>query len=200
MLGLHGYNGIPHIKGENYDIKQENGQVRLNFHAKTKEEEEIPFENMHLLLRSNKKIKLQNVYRSIVKYALSVIDTSEMGHFHDTIEWIFGRKTIAVLPKIALLEVPSFFNKQPQIITYKRTADDRMLPYLVTEFHFGHLVFVAIVPSCDMDDADFTKSADYEYFWTTFKHFSANKGWEFKDYSSDVDDTFTTHLNMKQRG
>ena len=156
------------------------------------------FNNIYSLWGSKQKIKLQNVYRSIVKYALSVIDASEMSHFHDTIEWIFGRKAIPVLPKIAMLEVPSFYDKQPQIIIYKRAVDNRFLPYLVTEFHFGYLVFVAIIPSCDMDDADYAKSSDYRYFWATFKHFSANNGWDFKDLSSDVDDTFTTNLSFRQ--
>lgn len=197
MMGLHGYNGVPHIKGENFDIKQEDGQVKLNFYARTEEEEKMPVENIHLSLCSNRKIRLQNVYRSIVKYSLSVVDTTEMTHFHDTVEWIFGRKSITTLPKIAMLEVPSFFNNQPHIITYNRTVDDRKLPYLVTEFHFCHLVFVVIVPSCDMDDVDFTKDTDYQYFWKTFKHFSANEGWMFKDFSSDVDNTFTTNLNLR---
>lgn len=198
MMGLRGYNSIPHIKGENFDIKQEDGQVKLNYYASAEEEKGMPIEDMHLPLRSNQKIKLQNVYRSIVKYALSVIDAEEMTHFRDTVEWIFGRKTIEKLPVIATLQVPSFYKKQPHIIVYKRNVEDRSLPYLVTEFHFGHLVFVAIVPSSDMDDADFTNKEDYQRFWHTFNHFSSTSGWEFKDYSSDVDDTFTTNLNISK--
>lgn len=198
MMGLRGYNGIPHIKGENFDVKHEDGQIKMNYYASAEEEKEMPIEDMHLSLRSKQKIKLQNVYRSIVKYALSVIDAEEMTHFRDTVEWIFGRKTIEKLPVIATLQVPSFYKKQPHIIVYKRNVEDRGLPYLVTEFHFGHLVFVAIVPSCDMDDSDFTNKEDYQRFWHTFKHFSSTSGWEFKDYSSDVDDTFTTNLNISK--
>lgn len=199
MSGLRGYNGIPHMKGENFDIKQEDGQVKLNFQASTEEEEKMPIENLHLPLRSKQKIRLQNVYRSIVKYALSVLDDVDMEHFHDTIEWIFQRKVIDALPKVALLEVPNFFSRQPRIITYKRLTDDRHLPFLVTELHFLHLVFVAIVPASDMDAVDFTGEGDYQNFWQTFKHFSSNNGWHFMDYSSDKEDTFTTNLNISKR-
>ena len=199
MFGMKGYNGIPHIKGENFDIKQEGGQVKINFHASTEEEEKMPVEKMHLPLRSNQKIRLQNVYRSIVKYALSVIDSKEMGHFRETIEWIFQRKAIAALPKIATLEVPSFFKSQPSIILYTRKTDDKQLPYMVVEFRFAYLVFVAIVPASDRDDLTFTDEADYNRFWQTFKHYSRNQGWQFKDFSSDVEDTFTTDLNIFKR-
>ena len=199
IMGMRGYNGIPHIKGDNFDIKQEDGQVKLNFIASTEEEEKMPVENMHLPLNSKQKIRLQNVYRSIVKYALSVLDASEMSHFTDTIEWIFQKMRIDKLPKVAMLEVPSFYNQQPQIIVYRRKNDDKRLPYLVVEFHFAHLVFVAIVPKTDMDAIDFMNENEYQYFWKTFKHFSSNTGWQFKDFSSDIDDTFITNLNIVQR-
>lgn len=199
IMGMRGYNGIPHIKGDNFDIKQENGQVKLNYIASSEEEENMPIENMHLPLHSKQKIRLQNVYRSIVKYALSVLDASEMSHFTDTIEWIFQKKRIDKLPKVAMLEVPSFYNQQPQIIVYRRKKDDKRLPYLVVEFHFAHFVFVAIVPKTDMDDVDFMNGNEYLHFWKTFKHFSSNTGWQFKDFSSDIDDTFTTNLNIVQR-
>lgn len=199
MLGMRGYNGIPHIKGENFDIKQEDGQVKINFHASTEEEERMPVEKMHLPLRSNQRIRLQNVYRSMVKYALSVIDAKEMCHFRDTVEWIFQRNPISVLPQIAILEVPAFYNSQPSIILYTRKTDDKKLPYMVVEFRFAYLVFVAIVPACNKDSLDFTAEADYNRFWQTFKHFSRNQGWRFKDFSSDVDDKFTTDLNILKR-
>lgn len=199
MAGLRGYNGIPHIKGDNFDIKQEDGHVKLNFQASTEEEEKMPVENLQLTLRSKQKIRLQNVYRSIVKYTLSVLNETDMVHFHATVEWIFQRKEIKALPKVALLEVPIFFNRQPRIITYKRTTDDYHLPFLVTEFHFLHLVFVVIVPASDMDAVDFTDEGDYQKFWQVFKHFSSSKGWQFKDFSSDEEDTFTTNLNITKK-
>ena len=54
-------------------------------------------------------------------------------------------------------------------------------------------------PSGGGDDLTFTDEADYNRFWQTFKHYSRNQGWQFKDFSSDVEDTFTTDLNIFKR-
>lgn len=48
--------------------------------------------------------------------SLTLIDAEETTHFRNTVECIFGRKTIEKLPVIATLQVLSFYKKQPHII------------------------------------------------------------------------------------
>jgi hypothetical protein len=184
-----------HLKGANYEIKRDSSGV---YHIDYKLETDSPSEeelNAPLLLKSTEMISLQNIYRSLAKYALSVIDRTQLCFFENTISWINGETSITVLPKIAVLVEYALFSEHPKIVLYQRRANNNKLPYCVCEFHFTCLTFVAIIPLSNQDNCDFTDIADYEDFWKAFKHYQ-NMEWKFVDFSDDVKRIFKMKINF----
>ncbi|HCN8864526.1 TPA: hypothetical protein N6625_004711, partial [Escherichia coli] len=71
-------------------------------------------------LHFHQKIRKQNIYKSLVKFALSVInDRKDLYEFNETIEWIRSpTKFYEKLPKIAILKNYQLYHKEPSLIVY----------------------------------------------------------------------------------
>lgn len=199
FYGLHGYSGVPKIKGKNFEFTKEDDKLNLKYYEAEDKGEVETEGKMNLNLQSNSKIKMQNIYRCLVKYGLSIMPTVLMSHFKDTIEWLFGRKSLPQSAPVAMLFEPGFFDKQPRIVEYIRKNDNKQLPYCVIEFHFLHIVMVAIVPFCQADDRSFTDKEDFDRFWKFFGHFSALNNWRMLNLVDDVPNIFSINLDIEER-
>lgn len=137
-----------------------------------------------VLLESNSKLKEVNIYKTLCKYALSVIDSNELQHFEKTIEWInTDNEQKIILPKIAHLIANPLYVDTPVMSLYIRKDDDYTHPHVVAEFKFKSLIFVYILPFSSKDKQDFIKTENYNLFWKTFKHYNSIKEWVFSDFS-----------------
>lgn len=139
---------------------------------------------------------MQDIYKTLCKYSLSVIDSSVLPQFQDTISWINGKITIAKLPKVAILSSYNFFKTHPSLIVYLRQDGNTDLPYAVGEFHYTFLTFVFIIPLTKSDSKDFTDQKDYDVFWDFFKHYSMTKDWDYRNFSDNTKRKFTLNLNF----
>jgi len=156
-------------------------------------------EGLKTKLQSDQPIVSQNVYKSLCKYFLSVIDKKYLHHFKQTIDWINGNTQLKKLPKIANALSNRIFSTQPKLSYYLRKDDDKDLPYAVGVFYFTTMIFVFIVPATDQDDKEFIEQTDFENFWKTFSLFDKIEGWERVDFSSNKPREFIVNLNIKNK-
>lgn len=193
FFSVKGKNGIPKLKGKNFEIYN-NGEGKIEIkHFLNEEEENDPnFDNSKIQLETNQNIVFQNIYRTLAKYALSVIDKQSLNNFENTIRWINQEFDGEKLPKIAMLTSYDLFCNHPQLIIYKLKKDHDSLPHAVAEFRFTFLTFAFIIPFSSKDKIDYSNEEDFNNFWKFFKHYNSVKGWKF----SKIDDTTPKKLKM----
>jgi hypothetical protein len=200
FYGIKGKEKIPEIKppdlkkgegivkdGEkNFGIKNNGDGVNLMYYHTDNTESTIGDEfPLNLNLRSDKEIIDQNLYKTLCKYALSMIGSEYLPLFTETIKWLNGTKEIERLPKVALLVTNQLYDKHPQMTLFIRKKVHDKLPFLVAQFNFTAFTFVFIIPFCSSDKKDFLNNSDYDFFWDTFKHYSRLIGWRFLNFSGN---------------
>ena len=193
---IRGKNGIPKLKGKNFEIetkKEETIKIKILSEEKTAVSDCNDFQ---VRLETTENITTQNIYKTLSKYALGVIDRTQIVNFKDTIEWINGKKNIDNLPKIAILTSYDLFSARPKIMVYLRKNEDNKLPYAVAEFRFTYLIFVYIIPNSNKDTTDFTQDNNFEYFWDFFKHYSSIQDWSFQKMNDNTIRPFVMNLNI----
>jgi len=201
FFGIRGKEGIPKLKGRNFELSNE-GQIEIKHYADSEEEvEKAKTKNItdtKFRLETFDNIVMQDIYRTLCKYALSVIDASLLPQFQDTIDWINRKSSIPKLPKVAILASYNFFKTHPSLIVYLRQDNNIELPYAIGEFHYTFLTFAFIIPLTKADKKDFTNDSDYGNFWNFFKHYSMTKEWDYRNFSDDTKRKFTLNLNFKK--
>jgi hypothetical protein len=193
---IKGKNGLPSHSGANFKIENSNDGLKIIYSVEEVidiSEDIIPDE---IPLISNRKISKQNVYRTLVKYFLSVIDKSQLIYFNETIKWINGGHSYNKLPLVARIDFIKVA-EQPTLVYYIRKIDDDTLPYAVAEFHFALYKICYIIPGSSMDKTDFTNPNNYQHFRKNFKHHYDAKGWSFEDFSDDQRRTLQQNLKVE---
>lgn len=197
IYDVKGKGGSKKFKGENFDLKKEE-TIHLTF----KSDEDRPKEfsmPYSIKLETHDPITLQNIYKCLTKYFLSVIDDKYLPHFSKTIEWINGKAQLEQLPRIGEMISYHAFTAQPKLVFYIRKDADKSLPFAVGEFYFTCKIFAFIIPLTDQDDKDFTDPNDFDNYWQNFQHFKKSKGWAFMDYSNNKARKFILNLNFELR-
>jgi hypothetical protein len=193
---IRGKNGIPKLKGKNFEIEIKNEET-ITIDILSDEEIAVSDCNdFQVRLETTENITTQNIYKTLSKYALGVIDRTQIVNFKDTIEWINSKKNIDNLPKIAILTSYDLFSARPKIMVYLRKNEDNKLPYAVAEFRFTYLIFVYIIPNSNKDTTDFTQDNNFEYFWDFFKHYSSIQDWSFQKMNDNTIRPFVMNLNI----
>jgi hypothetical protein len=150
-----------------------------------------------VLLESNNKLKEVNIYKTLCKYALSVIDSNELQYFEKTINWINTNNEQEInLPKIAHMIANPMFVDTPVLSLYIRKDNDYTHPHLVAEFKFKSLIFVYILPFSSKDKQNFIDNKEYNLFWKTFKHYNNIKDWIFYDFSDIKEKKYQFRMRM----
>lgn len=189
-----GKKGIPKFKGKNFEIKNEQ---TITIDILSDEEIAVPDCNdFQVRLDTTEKITTQNIYKTLSKYALGVIDRTQIVNFEDTIEWINGKRNIDNLPKVAILSSYDLFSTHPKLTVYLRKSKDNKLPYAVAEFRFTYLTFVYIIPNSNKDTIDFTQDDNFNYFWNFFKHYSLLPNWHFYKMNNNTPQLFVMNLKF----
>lgn len=198
VFGIKGKNGVPKLKGKNFEIEN-TGKIEIKQILTDEEINDPNRDDFKLRLESTQNITPQNIYKTLSKYALSVIDRAQIVNFTETIKWINGTKNIDQLPKVAMLTSYDLFTTHPLLIVYLRKTDESKLPYAVAEFRFTFLTFVFIIPNSDKDSTDFTQDENYKHFWDFFKHYSSTPNWKFERMDDSKARPFAMNLNFEAK-
>lgn len=192
-------NKVPTIKGKNFEYKNlGNKNIELVFtSADPQIDTTTPPEN--ILLIFNETLIQQDIYKALVKYALSVIEKINDEVFKNTIVWLRTSEYKNALPKIGVLASYALFKDEPTISVYLRKNDDKSIPYAVGEFHFTFLTFVFIIPTFSSIENEFIQDSEYKHFWEYFKHFDLSKDFKFEDFSNKDNHEVRFNLTFEQR-
>lgn len=208
FFGVKGKEKVPEIKepakfpipenGKNVSIKND-GTIEIKYFQTDEDEKAQDGLPLHFPLRLGENVIDQNIYKTLCKYALSVIDSEYIRFFSETVNWLNGKKNVSKLPKVGLLVTNSFYNPHPRLAIYRRKIADKKLPFLVGELSFTALTFSFIIPFCSEDETDFLQKVDYMYYWNTFKHYRLSKGWQPLDLSDANKKQLKMNLNFELR-
>jgi hypothetical protein len=196
-------NKIPTIKGKNFEYKNlGNRNISLQIiddgTNTFPDDQSTPPNN--LILKYNEKIIKQNIYKVLVKYALSVIDSSMLSKFKNTVLWLREKDNFkSNLPKIGVLASYEMFKDKPLLSVYIRKTENKNTPYAVAELHFTFLTFVYIIPLFSDDEKEFTSNDEYEHFWKFFKHYDLIKDFKFESFTDSIDREVQFVLNFVQK-
>ena len=192
---------ISTIKGKNFTFSydcinnEEHLTIKLKSDNDTSNQLDPP---TNIPLEFNEKITLQNIYKSLVKFSLSVIDNTYLDKFKKTVEWITTNQFFDALPKIAILSSYHAFTIQPEMIVYLRSNNNINIPYAVGEFRCTYLIFAFIIPTFDEDSPLFLSENEYQEFWSTFTHYHNFPNWQFQDFSNFENKEFIFNMNFQK--
>lgn len=196
LFGIKGKNGIPKLKGKNFEIEN-NGTIEIKHFLTDEELSDSDRDDFKVRLETNQDITAQNIYRTLSKYALGVINKDQLEYFKETIEWINGEKNFDDLPQIGLLTSYELFSSHPKMMVHLRKNDNYDLPFAVVELRFTFLTFVYIIPKSNKDAIDFAEPDSFKKFWKFFKHYNSVKNWRFIDLNDSTAKKFSMTLNFE---
>ncbi|EJM8712402.1 hypothetical protein [Klebsiella pneumoniae] len=152
-------------------------------------------------LHFHQKIRKQNIYKSLVKFALSVInDRKDLYEFNETIEWIRSpTKFYEKLPKIAILKNYQLYHKEPSLIVYLSKNKKQNLPYAVGEFHYTFLTYIFIIPLFKSNEIAFSQQTNFDGYINFFPQFKRLDGWDFEDFSDYEEKEFVLNMILTQQ-
>ncbi len=147
-------------------------------------------------LDSDEKITLQNIYKSLVKFALSCIETEYLEGFKETLNWIADENLFKEnLPKVAVLLNPEKLESHPSIIIHIRNDDDTTLPYAVGEFHYTTFVYVFIIPTFNEKEIEI----DFNKFKGFFSYYQFDKlPWVFNEFNDSTPRKLSLKINFEK--
>jgi hypothetical protein len=192
-------NNIPKMKGKNFQYFKDEEDEKLSIMIQENNEYNKSEPPKNILLKTGNKIKIQNIYKTLCKFSLSVIDEKYIKDFDETIDWLYGKKEIAQLPKIAVLNDYHFFTKVPDITLYCRNNNRKDIPYIIGEFKFTYYMYIFIIPFSKEDEKDFLDENDYSNFLECFQHVKNIKKFNYLNFSSNIEKELNFNINFEQR-
>ena len=191
-------NNIPKVKGRNFEYINAGNKTIILKHCPKDDSEKNDFPN-RIPLEFYDKITLQNIYKALSKFALSIVPIEYFKNFEKTTSWIRNDQFTEKLPKVGILRsYGPFFNKHPQMTVYIRQTTNNEIPYAVGEFHFTFLIFVFIIPTFDENEKNYFTQPEYDSFLNCFKHYQGMKNWSFEDYSNNEDKEIIFNMIFEQ--
>lgn len=185
FYGIQGKKGkIHHKYGGNYELeRKDNNSLNLKVRLTDEEIASLPKDKLDSLeLCSHQEVAMQDVYRSLVKYALGILQPEYMKEFKNTIEWLLGSRDVEQLPFVRMEILPNYVEK-PKVIVMLRKSCDESLPYAVAEIHIINIRFLLLIPLCDERDKPFLENEYWERFISVFKMYKIIT-WQIKNFSS----------------
>lgn len=195
LHGVKGKGGRKSYTGKNYVLQHGGNGDNLSIVARGTTAN-TPTSGFTLQLQNA--VSLQNAYKCLVKFFLSVVDEHHLPLFEDTIRWLNGSVQIDHLPRIAFGIWPHEVNEQPKLAVQICRISDSRLPLAVGELLFTAYKIVFIVPFAGNRNQRFITDEEYAQFWHLFPHYRSLQEVAFYDWSSplkqEVEINFSTGL------
>lgn len=149
ICNIKGKNGARKVKTETVDIYDQHGILTLAPHnmngSSIKYDSEgvgsLDF-SLHMKYHPHRP---QNVYKCLVKYALSVMDTDDVANFGKAITWITSNNLfIRQLPKVICYE--TIFHLQPRCSVFIRNERNDKFPFAFSIVEFANIGYCFMIP------------------------------------------------------
>lgn len=153
-----------------------------------------------IALDSDEKIILQNIYKALVKFALSCIDKEYLESFKKTLEWVTNENIFKEhLPQVAVLLNPEKLVSHPSITIHIRKDNDNNLPYAIGEFHYTTFLYVFIIPTFNEIEKDFSEKSNFNKFKEFFSYYNFdNLPWVFNNLSDSISRKLSLKINFEE--
>lgn len=182
LYSIKGKGGKKSLKNERFKIEKVNNVFTINL-----------FEGITNLEMLQKEIRLEKLgqfypnklYKSLVKYFISVIDTHQLEYFQNSINWIMEKETErrANLPFVGIRINLNEVYYHPMISTFIRFSSNEKIPFAFCEFKFTVFTFLFIIPFSSKDQPEiWTKNKTIRSLKNVY-YFNANDNWTFQDFS-----------------
>lgn len=179
LLGVKGKTGLPSIKYIDGEIRHRDGTPVISAKKITVTENEVVVN-----FGGFRKFVPAKMYKALCKITLSAIEDEHLEGLEDTIRWVRNDSDEALLPKVALNIIKISDESPFSVTTFIRKNDNYSIPHVVSEFRFGSLVYVYILPFSRRDRSSFVEDLDFERYWGFFGIFNRVSGWTFRSYQS----------------
>ena len=179
FMSLRGKNGLVKIKDDSFALYEDSsGTIHIDLF-----EQEVP-ELKHWKFEQNgdefkwifthpQMLNPQDVYRAVVKYAIGVMEETELPHFKETITWVRKMRSATDLPRLSFyLDKNPKSEEKPCITVFFRKNEDKSLPYCFVELQVSGVVIFGVIPFCDQDDRTFSKDEDWIHLMDVVKIFN----------------------------
>jgi hypothetical protein len=175
FYGTRGKKGIPHLKFKNGEVFQLKLEGSDEYTFVIASQDVIETENgLIVTLKDNQKVNNLKIFKSLCKYAISVLPAEELPAFESTINWLFLDPEIGEEEQqfyIAKMYGQSY-TEHPQLSLYTRIKEvDPEWPHVVVEFKLGTLHLVFILPFSKKDTSSFNLETDFKKILQLFKHY-----------------------------
>ncbi|WP_026968203.1 HNH endonuclease [Algoriphagus terrigena] len=155
-------------------------------------------QSLNLKLKTNSSFIPQDVYRSLVKMIINVLDNPELASVQRTIDWVNGNFSAGLLPNIMIAQSHDFYVNDPMLVTYRRRINEHAFPHVVGEFRFTDISLCFVVPFSDNDRRTFIRNSDFKKFWNDFEECRSKTSWMETSFSSKS--PRRTVINFKLEG
>lgn len=195
--GIQGKGGKKSFVSSDFEISKNDSTVSLKVL-----DENVVLEdknNIRIQLKHPQKINLQNVYRALIKYALSVLDSSCLHNFQETIKWVKSECSCNELPWVTILVTNQKSNSFPIINVFVRKSDTKELPYSFMTLEIDGLEVIALLPLSSKDDCAFDNDVDFKRFWDFLKPYNQIPILQRFKPQNDEPKEFTYIINLNQK-
>lgn len=200
---LKGKNGVPTLKFKNGQISVEKikeGDEEVGRLVIASSDVSESKNGLAVTLESFTQVNRQKIFKSLCKYALSVLDVGDLKYFEKTITWIRSEPEVGEDdPQLSIAMIyMQEYSSHPHFTVYKRKDDtETSLPHVVVELTIGTLLILFILPFSSKDTTHFHIKQDFEKLHGVFiKYELAKDQFSFDDLSCSEDKNYTYQIRM----
>lgn len=193
LHGISGKNGIPVIKGDGFTMMLDTstratlGRDTIKYIFRDMPNSKDPQE---IIAGINKDYEPflqytpQNIYKCLCKYALSLMDSTELKFFQDTIVWINEPLTKHRLPPVWHYSVNTegkTWEQTTSLIIMRRKHTGKDLPYCWAIMIIAGDPYLFILPFCSQDKYKFVGKTRQDFFMDGIKSMMENIQFQPRD-------------------
>lgn len=179
FFSIKGKKGLPKVKDNSFRIASSDENIlSIDLYEQSdvldKHWEICETDGIKISLSHPQQVNFQDIYRAIVKYALGVIEQSELSKFSETLLWLRKRTSASEFPPILVYQDNNPISAEnPQITVFLRRDNDKATPYSFVELRMAGVIVVSIIPFCSEDTLTFSMKDDYLRFQSLTKIYSS---------------------------
>lgn len=143
-----GKKGVNSVAGQNFIMDAKTHQVIIHEDTHIKD----LGDKIWVRLKGREVFTFQDLYKALSKIVVDLVETKEVKHFHNTIQWINGTLCANEFPPIKLMYCDTIFT-QPiiELFIRKEQYDASKGPYCFANLFVCDLAFQFVVPFVDVD-------------------------------------------------
>lgn len=175
------YGKLPNVFGDEAALRTDENGVQTLYVNKDYLSE-ITGNQVRIRLNNKKVMTDQGAYRAICKYAINLMPSSYLPHFHQTIDWVAGRMNATKLPVVmTAYNLPH--TDQPILDLFFRRSDDNSQPLCTAMLYVCDMCYLYVLPFADTDKACVTHLNGLDAYWQPFCQLLTFAIWKPEDMS-----------------